>query len=216
VVHFSTGAKAISVIDYGLGNVQAFANLYSRLGFNVVVAKTAADIANARCLVMPGVGSFDWAMGRLNSSGMRESLDKMVLDVGVPVLGVCVGMQIMADYSAEGVSPGLGWISGGVRAFEIPDNGDMVSQRLPVPHMGWNAVKPAKEDGLFAGLAESHFYFLHSYFFDALDTSNSLAFSNYLVPFVSAINRDNIYGVQFHPEKSHSGGVRLLQNFASL
>src|SRR3954452_17801719 len=153
----------ITVINYGLGNVQAFANLYRRLNIPAAIATTAADFSGATKLILPGVGAFDHAMELLDDSGMRETVDDLVLNRGMPVLGVCVGMQILARRSEEGKLAGLGWIDGRVRRFD-----ESTLARPPrLPHMGWNDVVPKSGAKLFAGLEkDSRFYFLHSYYFD--------------------------------------------------
>lgn len=203
----------ITIINYGLGNVQAFANLYKRLNIPAAVATRAEDLEGASKLILPGVGAFDHAIELLDGSGMRQALDDMVLRQAVPVLGVCVGMQILARSSEEGRLPGLGWIDGRVRRFD--DNAG--AQPLRLPHMGWNDVVPNSGAALFNGLEQdSRFYFLHSYYFECASNDNVLATSRYGVAFGCAVQSENIYGVQFHPEKSHDYGVRLLKNFAEL
>jgi glutamine amidotransferase len=203
----------ITIVKYGLGNIQAFANLYERLNIPVTIADTAAKLATAAKIVLPGVGAFDHAMGRLNASGMREVLDRLVLKERVPVLGICVGMQILAKSSAEGAAPGLGWIDGVVKRFAAPT----AQARIQLPHMGWNNVRPAADNRLLARLsAESLFYFLHSYYFHCHNPRNVIAVTEYGLQFASAVNHANIYGVQFHPEKSHQNGIQLLKNFAEL
>lgn len=206
----------IIIVDYGLGNIQAFRNIYHRLGIGVTVGRTADELSRASKLILPGVGAFDWAMSRLNESGMRERLDGLVLQRGIPVLGVCVGMQMMADTSEEGVMPGLGWIGGQVRRFERGINDVAGSTPLQLPHMGWNCARAIHDQWLFAGLSEADFYFLHSFYFEPQDSSNVLAVTDYIDQFTSAVGKGNIYGVQFHPEKSHLAGVALLKNFAEL
>jgi imidazole glycerol-phosphate synthase subunit HisH len=203
----------ITIVNYGLGNILAFANLYRRMNVPVAVATRAADLEGASKLILPGVGAFDHAMELLDGSGMREKLDEMVLRQAVPVLGVCVGMQILAGSSDEGQLPGLGWIEGRVRRFD-----ETTLQQPPrLPHMGWNDVVPTGGARLFAGLEQdSRFYFLHSYYFDCASNDNVLATSEYGIAFGSAVRSKDIYGVQFHPEKSHDYGVRLLKNFAEL
>ena len=203
----------ITIIDYGLGNVLAFANVYKRLNIPVAVAKSAADLDGATKLILPGVGAFDHAMELLQQSGMRETLDEMVLSRNVPVLGVCVGMQILAASSEEGKLPGLGWIDGGVRKFDVAT----FRQRTRLPHMGWNDVKPVGPSTLFARLEnDARFYFLHSYYFHCARRENVLAQAEYGATFSCAVQSNQIFGVQFHPEKSHHYGTRLLQNFAEL
>jgi glutamine amidotransferase len=203
----------ITIINYGLGNVQAFANLYKRLNIPTAIARCAPDFKGASKLILPGVGAFDHAMELLDASGMRETIEDMVLKQGMPVLGVCVGMQILAGSSEEGGLSGLGWIEGRVRRFDAAK----LQQPPRLPHMGWNDVVPKGGARLFAGLEQdSRFYFLHSYYFDCASDDNVLATSEYGIAFGSAVRSANIYGVQFHPEKSHDYGVRLLKNFAEL
>lgn len=202
----------IKIIDYGLGNILAFQNVFKRLNLPAGIAKTAADLTDATKLVLPGVGAFDQAMRLLDESGMRAALDECVLSRGVPVLGVCVGMQILADSSEEGEAVGLGWIRGRVKAFRSLRHDDLL-----IPHMGWNDVAPATQSGLFGQLGtEARFYFLHSFYFECAERQHVAAVTSYGVDFASAVHRDNIYGVQFHPEKSHQFGARLLQSFAAL
>src|SRR5947209_3447405 len=203
----------ITIINYGLGNVQAFANLYRRLNIPAAIATSASDFAGATKLILPGVGAFDHAMELLDASGMRETIDDLVLRQGMPVLGVCVGMQILATSSEEGKLPGLGWIDGRVRRFDEKT----LHQPSRLPHMGWNDVVPMSGARLFSGLEQdARFYFLHSYYFDCASNDNVLATSEYVLAFGCAVRSNHIYGVQFHPEKSHNYGVRLLKNFAEL
>lgn len=203
----------ITIINYGLGNVQAFANLYKRLNIPAVIATGASDLDGATRLILPGVGAFDHAMELLDASGMRETVDDLVLNKNVPVLGVCVGMQILAGSSEEGKLSGLGWIDARVRRFDEKT----LPQPPRLPHMGWNDVVPKGDARLFSGLEQdSRFYFLHSYYVDCASNENVLATSEYGIAFGCAVRSNNIYGVQFHPEKSHDYGVRLLKNFAEL
>lgn len=203
----------ISIIDYGLGNIQAFINMYKRLGFDVCRATNSTELEGATKLVLPGVGAFDHAMELLNASGMRSKLDKLVFGEKIPVLGICVGMQILADCSDEGQLPGLGWIPGRVRSFKSDER----SANLPLPHMGWNDVRPAEGGRLFEGLGpDARFYFLHSFYFECEDISHTAATANYGVEFSCAVSSGNVFGVQFHPEKSHHYGAQLLKNFAEI
>ena len=205
----------ISIIDYGLGNVQAFANVYTRLNIPFIIADKPDDIETAHKIILPGVGAFDYAMTLLEQSGMLEMLNERVQKFHVPVLGVCVGMQIMADSSDEGKHPGLGWIKGHVKKFDA----SLIKKSMNVPHMGWNNINPCdKSSGLMEKLdSTSRFYFLHSYYFDCeTNTDSILATTNYGHDFTCAVSHNNIHGVQFHPEKSHHWGEKILENFARL
>jgi glutamine amidotransferase len=203
----------IAIVDYGLGNIAAFANLYNRANINVSIARTADDLQGASKLILPGVGHFDHAMELLQQSGMRDTLDDLVLGKKVPIIGICVGMQILARRSEEGKLPGLGWLDADVKAFKS----QAATKEMALPHMGWNDVRPASADRLFEGLeTEARFYFLHSYYVDCDRQQDVLATCNYGTDFGCAVHAANIYGVQFHPEKSHRFGTRLLKNFAGL
>lgn len=203
----------IGIINYGLGNIEAFANIFKRLNIDLRIVDKISDLKDINKIILPGVGAFDWAMTRLIESGLRGTLDDMVLNKKVPVLGVCVGMQMMAQSSEEGKLQGLNWISGNVKRIDPGDN----YQNLQIPHMGWNYVKPIISNGIFAGLDSfTRFYFLHSYYFIPLNESLVISNTNYCGTFASSVQSGNAYGVQFHPEKSHQDGVRLLENFSKL
>jgi glutamine amidotransferase len=203
----------IHVVDYGLGNVQAFLTMFKRLGFNAACAKTAVDLTGASKIILPGVGAFDHAIELLDQSGMRPALETLVLQDKIPVLGICVGMQILASASDEGRLPGLGWMPGKVRAFRANEQ----TASLPLPHMGWNDVQPRPGSPLFAGLeSDARFYFLHSYYFECETLSHVAAMASYGLDFSCAVSAGNVHGVQFHPEKSHHFGAQLLKNFAVL
>lgn len=203
----------IAIVDYGSGNIKAFANIYRRLGIPFLVAEKALDLRGATKVILPGVGAFDHAMRRLEVSGMREALKEIVLARRLPILGVCVGMQVLANSSEEGHLPGLGWVDGAVKRFDSTT----LMHATHLPHMGWNDVRPVRESGLFRDLSTDYrFYFLHSYYFQCNRTEDVLAVTDYGGPFSSAVNSGNIFGVQFHPEKSHEWGIQLLQNFANL
>lgn len=203
----------ITLIDYGVGNIFAFQNVYKRLNIPTKIAKTADDLEDAVKLILPGVGAFDYAMEQLNASGMRKKLDELVLLKKIPVIGICVGMQMMGNRSDEGTSEGLKWIDADILKFDE----SLIQQRTKLPHMGWNDVSPIHGCSLFEGLEqEAIFYFLHSYYFKCNNEEDSIAISNYGLPFTSAVNVDNVYGIQFHPEKSHQYGEKLLHNFAKL
>jgi len=201
----------ITLVDYGLGNIQAFMNIYKRLNIPCTRATTAAELHAAEKIILPGVGAFDGAMQRLQASGMRETLDYLVLEKKLPVLGICVGMQIMARRSEEGVMDGLGWIPGEVKHFDA----DLFKTKIRLPHMGWNDVLP-EDHTLFKGWISPRFYFLHSYYFVPDNQNQVLARTEYGEQFSSAVYNEHIFGVQFHPEKSHHWGVQFLKNFGEL
>lgn len=203
----------ITIIDYGVGNINAFVNVYKRVDVSVKVAKTATDLIGAEKLILPGVGHFDYAMEKLNASGMREDLDDLVLNEKIPVIGICVGMQIMANYSDEGDMEGLKWIDASVKKFDETK----IHHVTRLPHMGWNDVKSIGNNKLFDGLEkDAIFYFLHSYYFECNQSADVMAVSDYGIEFASAAHHENKYGIQFHPEKSHHYGEILLHNFAKL
>ncbi|MCG9900333.1 MAG: imidazole glycerol phosphate synthase subunit HisH [Hydrotalea sp.] len=202
----------ISIIDYGVGNVKAFANIYKRLGIAAEIVSTKEQLNKTDKIILPGVGAFDHAMGKLKSSDLYFTLNELVLEKHTPVLGVCVGMQMMAKSSDEGVSDGLGWIDGTVKLFDV----SKIKHVTRLPHMGWNNVKGTVLNPLMENLENSLFYFLHSYYFVCNDKSEIIGESDYAGVFTCAVNHKNIYGVQFHPEKSHEYGIQLLKNFATL
>jgi imidazole glycerol-phosphate synthase subunit HisH len=203
----------IHIVDYGLGNIGAFLTLYKRQNIPAMAVATAEDLATADHILLPGVGSFDYAMQLLNASGMRETLDQLVTEKQVPVLGICVGMQILGDSSSEGEGAGLGWIPGRVR--DLGSRGPN-HQGLPLPHMGWNDIRPTRSLPLLKGIEDPRYYFLHSFYFDNENPEDCAATAEYGSDFTCIVNRGNVWGVQFHPEKSHSFGMALLKNFAEL
>lgn len=204
----------VRVIDYGVGNIEAFMTLFKRMGVEARRADRVEELEDATRLVLPGVGHFDHAMQRLNDSGMRPKLEELVLGAHVPVVGICVGMQMLAKGSDEGNLPGLNWVPGRVRAFASQPQ----SAGLPMPHMGWNDLQPRAGSKLFSkGFDDApEFYFLHSYFFDAQDKQDVAATANYGLDFDAVVSRGHIHGVQCHPEKSHHWGEQLLKNFVEL
>lgn len=203
----------IAIVDYGSGNIQAIANIYGRLAVPFVVASRPSDLDSADRVILPGVGAFDQAMAELNQSGMRRALDKAVVEERKQLLGICVGMQLLANSSEEGTLGGLGWLNGVVRRFDQ----SVVTPSTRLPHMGWNSVQPVKSSKVFDGVdLETGYYFLHSYYFVCNSPDDVLAITSYGVSFASAVSAGNIHGVQFHPEKSHAAGIQLLKNFAEL
>ena len=186
----------IGVVNYGLGNIKAFANIYGRLGIPCIIVAKADDLNAVSKIILPGVGAFDHAMRLLEESDMRRALDEFALKRRLPVLGICVGMQIMAYSSEEGKLPGLGWIAGTVKKFDATK----LASSTRLPHMGWNNIRPVIEDGLLKHIdANNRYYFLHSYYFDCQNDDDVLAVTDYGGPFASAVHSGNISGVQFHP-----------------
>ncbi len=203
----------IKIVDYGVGNIQAFMTLFKRIGVEATRARSAEDLEGATRLILPGVGAFDTAMTLLDRSGMRPRLEEMVLGQQMPVMGICVGMQMLASDSDEGKLPGLNWVPGRVKAFVNAP----ASKDLPMPHMGWNDLKVRPGHKLFTDFEpEPRFYFLHSYYFEAEDKADVAATAEYGLDFDCIVSRGHIHGVQCHPEKSHHFGAQLLKNFAEL
>ena len=202
----------IAIVDYQMGNIGSIVNMFKRIGFESRVARDKGDLATASKIILPGVGSYDHGMTNLRKSSLLDELNAKVLE-GTPVLGICLGMQLLARSSEEGTEPGLGWIDGAVRKFQFAEP----DRHLKVPHMGWNDVAPAKEDPLIAGLPDRpRYYFVHSYHFVCHNPEDALLTTTYGGEFVSAVRKGNIMGVQFHPEKSHKYGMALLKNFAEM
>lgn len=203
----------IGIIDYGLGNVRAIANVYKELGMKASIVARAVDVEKVDKVILPGVGSFDNAINMLEDSGMRSMLDEVVLKDRMPVLGICVGMQMLANSSEEGILSGLGWIDARVKRFDLSS----FKYTACVPHMGWNDIRQVKESGLLRELSRgARFYFLHSYYMLCEREENVIAVTEHGGEFACAVNSGNVYGVQFHPEKSHRWGIRLLKNFGEL
>jgi glutamine amidotransferase len=200
----------ISIVNYGMGNIGSILSMLKRIGFNGEVIEEPEKLIEAKKILLPGVGAFDQAMKRINESGFRPILDKKALIDKVPVLGICLGMQLLTRGSDEGQLPGLGWIEADTIRFPLQSG-------LKVPHMGWNLVRQSNQSRLTANLPdEPRFYFVHSYMVRVDHESDSILKCHYGVDFDAAIQQNNIFGAQFHPEKSHKFGMRLLENFASL
>ena len=199
----------ISIINYGLGNLNAFVNVYNSLNITTKVIHDPKEIENADKIILPGVGSFDRAMSLLESKDLVSPIKYAALDKKIPILGVCVGMQIMANSSQEGKKKGLGLIDGSILSLR-----ELIKQKIPIPHMGWNSVNIINQNNLFENIQyNSYFYFLHSFYYECKNRDNIICTSHYNSDFCSAVNKKNIYGVQFHPEKSHTSGLKLLENF---
>jgi len=201
----------ITIVNYGMGNLGSMRNMFKRIGVKVCIESDPAVIRQAEKLVLPGVGAFDTAMSFINIiPGLREVLDHKALVEHAPILGVCLGMQLLTRSSEEGTLPGLGWIPGVSTRFP-KQNG------LKVPHMGWNVALPNTPSPLTVQVGEApRYYFVHSYCVHVDDPAHSVMRTHYGIDFDSVIGRDHIYGVQFHPEKSHRFGMQILKNFAEL
>lgn len=195
------------IVDYGLGNVGSIANMLKRLGHEARISGDVADVARADKLILPGVGAFDNGMESLTRKGLREVLEERVRKNGVPVLGICLGLQLMTRKSEEGSSPGLGWLPAETKAFR-----GRIDPALRVPHMGWNTVAPTRA-GALALPADNRFYFVHSYFVDCEDEGIVCGRTRHGLEFASYLCAGRIVGVQFHPEKSHRYGMALLDSF---
>lgn len=203
----------ITLINYGSGNIHAIANIYKRSSIPYIITNDSKELVNAKKLILPGVGDFDETMSLIQGLGIKHLLDDLVLEKQVPILGVCVGMQILGKSSEEGSSDGFGWIDGVVKKIDTT----FLNNKPYLPHMGWNTVKPIQDSPLFDNIdSKKGFYFLHSFYFECKNSGDVLAETNYGQTFASAINHKNVYGFQFHPEKSHQNGIELFKNFANL
>jgi imidazole glycerol-phosphate synthase subunit HisH len=204
----------ITIIDYGAGNLTSISNMLKRIGEESEITNDIEKIRAATKLILPGVGSFDFGINQLSNAPYFEVLCKKVQEEKVPLLGVCLGMQLLAEGSDEGIIAGLGWIKGTVKKFDAEK---MKQSGLKVPHMGWTDIHIKKPSKILQDLpSDAHFYFVHSYYFSPSNTDDILLTSNYGYEFTSGVERENIVAVQFHPEKSHKYGMQLYRNFAKL
>ena len=202
----------IVIIDYGMGNVGSILNMIRSIGADAIISSNVSEIRKAKKIILPGVGAFDHAIQNLNNLNLVKILNEMVIDKKTPILGICLGMQLLTKRSEEGKLKGLGWID----AETIRFKSDKKSS-LKIPHMGWNEVEIKQESPLFRDMyAEPKFYFVHSYYIKCNNVNNVLTTTPYGIDFASSIMKGNIFGVQFHPEKSHKFGMKLLKNFAEL
>ena len=202
----------ITIVDYGMGNLGSVQNMFKKIGVSSKITSDKKELEQAEKILLPGVGSFDSAMQKINTSGIREILDYKVLKQKVPILGICLGMQLLTNNSEEGIEPGLGWINAKSKKFQL-----IKGDKLKIPHMGWNQTFPSTPSELTKDLPdETRFYFVHSYYVEVDNEENSILKTRYGVSFDSAIQADNIYGAQFHPEKSHKFGMKLFDNFAKI
>jgi len=202
----------IAIVDYGMGNLYSVKKKLDRIRVQNTITSSPADVLLAEKIILPGVGHFKKAVQNLQERDLWDALNEAVQHRQIPVLGICLGMQLMAKSSEEGHVDGFGWFDAEVRKFRISD-----SRKYKIPHMGWNNIKLIKNSLLFRNIdTQSSFYFVHSYHFECTDRSDVLNETFYVYPFVSAIEKKNLFGVQYHPEKSHDAGEMLLQNFVKL
>ena len=204
----------ITIVDYGMGNLGSIKNMFKYIGVEATIESDVDKIKNASKILLPGVGSFDTAMKKINESDLKDVLNEKALKEQVPVLGICLGMQLLTNSSEEGNLAGLGWIDAKTMSFK-----GRIDKKYRIPHMGWNIVSKSNDSLLTSGFEEfeeTRFYFVHSYFVKVEDEKNSILKTNYGLEFDSAIQKDNIYGAQFHPEKSHKFGMKLFENFARI
>ena len=203
----------ITVVDYHMGNIGSIGNMIAKIGGRAIVTSDPAAVREAEKLILPGVGHFDRGMANLEELGLALALTERVLEGRVPVLGICLGMQLMGRSSEEGTRAGLGWVDATTKRFDVKDH-----PSLKVPHVGWNVAKPVRESALFdtASPEPQRFYFVHSYVVECSVPSDVLATTHYTYDFCSAFAHDNIWGVQFHPEKSHVFGMDLFRRFVAL
>ena len=202
----------IAIVDYGVGNLGSILNMFRKIGIEAVVTADPSGIEKAEKLILPGVGAFDTAMKNIRDLKLLDVLNQKVIVDKTPVIGLCLGMQILTESSEEGKMPGLGWIKGKTIRFRFEES----RNDLKIPHMGWNTVEIKNPSPLVEELDKnSRFYFVHSYHIDCKDKEDVTAVTNYGYDFHSVVKKENIYGIQFHPEKSHKFGMKLLENFAN-
>jgi len=200
----------ISIIDYGLGNINAICSAYESIGVNYQIIDNAIDLKDSTHVILPGVGSFDDAMSKINNSDFNEILNFLVLEKKIYILGICIGLQIMSNSSSEGDMKGFGWIDVETKML------DLNNIKFKIPHMGWNKIKSINDCPMLKGVDDKEFYFLHSFNISDVNHKYTSATSTYGLPITAAISHKNIFGTQFHPEKSHHQGLEILKNFSML
>jgi len=202
----------LTIVDYGVGNLASIKNMLKKVGCDALISSNESEILSADKLILPGVGAFDTCANKLKESGLLSALNKKALEEKIPLLCICVGCQLLMEKSEEGIESGLGWIKGEVKKFDQ----QQMTGDLKIPHMGWTDVELNKPSLLFKNMYdEPRFYFVHSYYPAPINSDDVLMYANYGYKFAAAVERENIIGVQFHPEKSHKFGMKLLENFVN-
>jgi len=201
--------NVVTLVDYGMGNLGSVKKAFEYLGFEVKLASKGFELERADCMVLPGVGAFKEAMERLKSGGIKEEIRKKVLRDKIPFLGICLGMQLLFEFSYEGESEGLSIFEGKVKLFPKKEG-------VKIPHMGWNKINVVKDSLLLKGLDGQYFYFVHSYYVDTTDLDLVSSLCIHGLEFTASVERENIFATQFHPEKSGEAGLYLLENFGRL
>ncbi len=203
----------VGIVNYGSGNIYAISNIYKRLNIPHIISNDPVELAATTHFLLPGVGAFDETMRILKNTGLKDFLDEMVLEKKKLVMGICVGMQLLSEGSEEGDLEGFGWIKGYVRKFDPKT----LSKKPHLPHLGWNTVEIKKQTPIFNDIIhDKGFYFLHSYYFECKNENNVIGTTDYGITYASAVNHDNVFGMQFHPEKSHQNGLTIFSNFSKI
>lgn len=201
----------ITIVDYGLGNLGSIQNMFKKVGAESLITSDIEKISSAKKILLPGVGAFDAAIERIDKLGFRQVLNQKATVEKVPFLGICLGMQLLAHSSEEGHLPGLGYVNGHVKRFKLED------KKLKVPHMGWNEINITNNSPLTQNFEDDcRFYFVHSYYMECVDSKNVNAETTHGITFHSVVYNDNVFGAQFHPEKSHKFGMKMFENFSKI
>lgn len=204
----------IIIVDYGAGNLKSIQNMLKKLGFDAVISNNCKEIEMADKIILPGVGSFLTAMNSINELNLKGALDFAVLERKIPIMGICLGMQLMCSQSEEGgqLTKGLNWVKANVKRLPVAID----DEKLKIPHIGWTEINDKQKSELFIKNGSNKFYFVHAYYVDLIDQNDLLTTSNYGIEFCSSFQKGNILGVQFHPEKSHKYGLHLFEKFLSI
>src|ERR1035437_1550428 len=201
----------LTIINYGVGNLFSIKNMFSKIGYQAIVTSDIKVIEQAEKTILPGVGNFDYCMESFRNTGFFDIVEKKVLGDKIPLLGICAGFQMLFNKSEEGKEKGLGWIDDEIVRFKLP-----ADSNLKIPHMGWTDINVKNDDILFKGIDEPRFYFVHSYHLPFSNHTYITSTANYGYEFASSVRKENIFGVQFHPEKSHKYGMKIFENFSKI